>query len=316
MGLISKFIKMGENLLVFAGTTGKQATTMQQMQAHMKQESETVGHLTDSVLWQPSTTYSVGKIVISPNMHGGYVAICIAEGQSGQNEPEWDTTATTYSDGTVRWEYQKLRPFKVNSSGAIEAPNISPDTNNVGSLGASGLQFKSAYIGTVYESGTSLANKYQAKGSYLTTHQDISGKADKVSITAGTAGTSSATSGSSIAIPYVTVNAQGLVTKYGTHTHTAPAGFGTGSSITVTASTQGQKDVYPLTSYRGSVDSTETATGSGNITSTRYFFNTRTGLGAGTYTLQNLLQHLVNRSHTHTISKQTYKYNCDCNCGD
>lgn len=73
----------------------------------------------------------------------------------------------------------------------------------------------------------------------------ISGKADKASITAGTVGTSSATSGSSLAVPYVTVNAQGIVTGYGTHTHTV-SGFSTtdtkvtsaGSTLTtITAST-------------------------------------------------------------------------------
>lgn len=65
------------------------------------------------------------------------------------------------------------------------------------------------------------------KGStFLTSHQDISGKADKASITAGTAGTSSATSGSTLAVPYVTMNAQGIVTGYGTHTHTV-SGFST-----------------------------------------------------------------------------------------
>lgn len=42
--------------------------------------------------------------------------------------------------------------------------------------------------------------------------------------TAGTAGTSSATSGSSLAVPYLTMNAQGHVTGYGTHTHTV-SGF-------------------------------------------------------------------------------------------
>lgn len=42
----------------------------------------------------------------------------------------------------------------------------------------------------------------------------------KTSITAGTAGTSSATSGSTLSVPYVTVNANGHVTAYGTHTHT------------------------------------------------------------------------------------------------
>lgn len=39
-------------------------------------------------------------------------------------------------------------------------------------------------------------------------------------VTAGTAGTSSATSGPTIAIPYVTYDAQGHVTAVGTHTHT------------------------------------------------------------------------------------------------
>ena len=73
------------------------------------------------------------------------------------------------------------------------------------------------------------------KGStFLTSHQDISGKADKASITAGTAGTSSATSGSTLAVPYVTMNAQGIVTGYGTHTHTI-----TGFSTTDTKNTAG-----------------------------------------------------------------------------
>ena len=40
------------------------------------------------------------------------------------------------------------------------------------------------------------------------------------SVTAGTAGTSSATSGSTLAVPYVTYDAQGHITATGTHTHT------------------------------------------------------------------------------------------------
>lgn len=42
-------------------------------------------------------------------------------------------------------------------------------------------------------------------------------------------------------------------------------------------------------------------------------FNVTTGIGAGTYKLNNLLQQLVNRSHTHT-SKTISGSNCDCNC--
>ena len=48
-------------------------------------------------------------------------------------------------------------------------------------------------------------------------------------VTAGTAGTSSATSGSTLAVPYVTYDAQGHVTGSGTHTHTV-SGFLTSSS--------------------------------------------------------------------------------------
>ena len=40
------------------------------------------------------------------------------------------------------------------------------------------------------------------------------------SVTAGTAGTSSATSGSTLAVPYVTYDSEGHVTASGTHTHT------------------------------------------------------------------------------------------------
>lgn len=61
--------------------------------------------------------------------------------------------------------------------------------------------------------------------------QLYTGKADKVTLTAGTAGTSSATSGATIAIPYITMNSQGLVTGYGTHNHTL------GSAATKTAGT-------------------------------------------------------------------------------
>jgi hypothetical protein len=43
-------------------------------------------------------------------------------------------------------------------------------------------------------------------------------------------------------------------------------------------------------------------------------FKTVTGLAAGTYTLQSLLQQLVNRSHTHTLDRTMSVSNCRCNC--
>lgn len=42
-------------------------------------------------------------------------------------------------------------------------------------------------------------------------------------------------------------------------------------------------------------------------------FTVNNGISAGTYTLQNLLQQLVNRSHNHT-AKSMNGTNCNCNC--
>lgn len=83
-------------------------------------------------------------------------------------------------------------------------------------------------------------------GTVLTSHQDISGKADKANITSGTAGTSSATSGSTLAVPYVTMNAQGIVTGYGTHTHTI-TGF-----LTSHQSLAGYEPRYPVNNQSSS----------------------------------------------------------------
>ena len=63
-------------------------------------------------------------------------------------------------------------------------------------------------------------------------------------VTAGTAGSSTASSGSTIDVPYVTVNASGHVTGYGTHTHTI-----SGFSTTDTKATQ-TKTTSSNTSYR------------------------------------------------------------------
>ena len=57
------------------------------------------------------------------------------------------------------------------------------------------------------------------------------------SVTAATAGTSSATSGSTLAVPYVTYDAQGHIIASGTHTHTI-----TGFSTTDTKNTAGSTD--------------------------------------------------------------------------
>lgn len=77
---------------------------------------------------------------------------------------------------------------------------------------------------------------------------DVNTKATKASITAGTAGTSSATSGASLSVPYVTVNTEGIVTGYGTHTHTI-SGF-------ITDSEYAERNItgyYELSSNQGAI---------------------------------------------------------------
>lgn len=82
----------------------------------------------------------------------------------------------------------------------------------------------------------------------------------KTSVTAGTAGTLSATSGSTLAVPYVTVNANGHVTGYGTHTHTI-SGFLTSETYTGTVTS-----ITPGTGLTGtSSDTAITSSGTINL---------------------------------------------------
>ena len=68
------------------------------------------------------------------------------------------------------------------------------------------------------------------------------------SVTAATAGTSSATSGSTLAVPYVTYDAQGHITATGTHTHTI-TGFLTSSSSLDASKLTGTVPTSVLPSY-------------------------------------------------------------------
>lgn len=126
-------------------------------------------------------------------------------------------------------------------SGAGDANNFAIQTNKTGAW-VSALEFtlpgaatfsSSVSATSFIENGTALSEKYQAKGTYLTSQDHY-----KTSVTAGTAGTSSATSGETLAVPYVTVNANGHVTGYGTHTHTI-SGFLTAETYTGTVTSVG-----------------------------------------------------------------------------
>jgi len=69
--------------------------------------------------------------------------------------------------------------------------------------------------------GSAIANDYIANARVRINGEWVSlgSSYSTASITGGTAGTSSATSGLSFSIPYVTMSSYGIVTGYGTHTH-------------------------------------------------------------------------------------------------
>ncbi len=90
------------------------------------------------------------------------------------------------------------------------------------------------------------------------------------SVTAGTAGTSSATSGSTLDVPYVTYDAQGHVTSSGTHTHTV-------SGFLTSHQTIKQDGVTGATATRFGTCSTAAATAAKTVSITSGTFNLETG---------------------------------------
>ena len=126
-----------------------------------------------------------------------------------------------------------------------------------------------------------------------------------------------AQAGGKIAVPYVTVDAKGRVTKIETKEVTLPDGVSAEDVLQVegdyTGSKQAQRSLVS-SKYVGELDGDDFTTGSGNISSTQYALNTLPGIPEGDYQLQNLLQMLVNCSHSHTLSKGKVHSNCNCDC--
>lgn len=78
-------------------------TTEQQYIEFEKNKYSVLSSLVADELWQPSTSYTVGRVVKSPNMPANIVARAATAGMSTSVEPIWGGAGTTVSDGTVRW---------------------------------------------------------------------------------------------------------------------------------------------------------------------------------------------------------------------
>ncbi len=122
-------------------------------------------------------------------------------------------------------------------------------------------------------------------------------------------GASSSTAGSAGVLPAPTAGSQNKYLRGDGTWHTVSTSI---PNYTFTASTQGGRIVV-VNNVVGTIDTT-TNSGSGHLTSTTYSFSTTPGIAAGTYSIQSILQQLINLSHSHKTAKGNTNYNCNCDC--
>lgn len=87
--------------------------------------------LVNTVLWQPSTAYSVGAEVKSPSLSAGCVARCTKAGTTGASEPSWTAAGTTITDGTATWSINNAEASASSAMAAkssLTLPDVSTDS--------------------------------------------------------------------------------------------------------------------------------------------------------------------------------------------
>ena len=84
--------------------------------------------------------------------------------------------------------------------------------------------------------------------------------------------------------------------------------------LSVTSSKQQERDAQ-LSGSVSSYDGSE-VTGGGNQSAVYVRLKQHSGLPAGTYTLREVLQELIDRSQTLEFIHGVRRYNCNCDCGD
>lgn len=85
--------------------------------------------------------------------------------------------------------------------------------------------------------------------------------------------------------------------------------------LTVTSSQQQERSATFYDAVANSYDSS-TVAGHGNFSSTYVQLKQHSGLAAGTYTLREVLQKLIDRSQTFEFVYGVRKTNCNCDCSD
>lgn len=104
----------------------------------------------------------------------------------------------------------------------------------------------------------------------------------------------------------ITVSYQGMGTLVDTR---APEFL----EVSVSGSTQQEREAI-VSSITSAADGSVSSGNCGDFRNVRGRIKTSPGVSAGTYTVEQVLQELINRSHTHSYMTDTYYTNCNCNC--
>lgn len=223
-------------------------------------------------MWQPSTEYATGDIVTSPSMPAGTEAVCTGAGMSDAAlEPEWRMN-TSIPDGSCFWQ---LRYVHYMESLATDDEAIAgEDGEKIITPSAMRAAIDAILAGLNVGVKTINAVAPDAGGNInikdYVSNIEVSGKTITVTFKDGT-------------IKTLTTQDTGITLS---------------SRITVTASAQ--NPITPTWSLNGA---------SGPIANSQSWNlpNVNTGIAAGTYTIQKLIQKLVSKSHTHGTTSLAYK---------
>lgn len=194
----------------------------------------------------PNKTFTLGS-------SGNLVDINITGTLSGNGSSLTNLNASNLSSGTTNWN--RLPTSRIYDATASRTANTFLAAPN-GSAGAASFR---TIASADLPNATASAKGAVIAGSGLTMSSATLNHAS--SITAGTVGTSSATSGSTLAVPYVTYNATGHITGVGTHTHTV-------SGFAASSHTHGAGDITSGTLAIGRIPTSSTQSNSNNTVPT------------------------------------------------
>ncbi len=102
-------------------------TTQADMYRFMANQNSVLMSVISSILWQPSTAYKVGDVVLAPSLNG-YHARCTVAGTSGSGVPSWALGGVT-QDGSATWVLEQQSAINEQQSAAITSATNTATTN-------------------------------------------------------------------------------------------------------------------------------------------------------------------------------------------